>query len=587
VRCRWGGMFACARRAVLAGCAVQLLLAAGCTTDPPSAPRAELILRGGSVHDGSGRAAFDADVAISAGVIAAVGDLSDWSAEREIDARGLAVAPGFIDMHSHADLILLASRETQESSMGAKISQGVTTVIVGNCGLGAAPASAEAAPILASINGWMTPSGVALEPASVGEYLDTLQRQGVTLNVGTLVPHGPLRISARGMSAGEATPAEIERMRRRAREGLREGAFGLSAGLIYPPGMYSPTAELIALAHEVAAADALFSCHVRGSSRLLLPATEELIEIGRESGARVHHSHLEAVGREYWPVVSEVLAMEDRARAEGVAISHDVFPYTEAATMMAAVFPPSSLDGGIPQLLERLDERDSRRRIGHEIESRRPSWPPWVTDGWPHNLVAAVGWDGIRLASIGEGVSSDLTGRSVAELAQKQQRSPFDLVADLMVDHRGRVGQIVGEISGASDELEMLTSILRHPSAAIVSDAEDYGHGLPHPAHAGAFARALRWNREQGWESWPSWIRRMSGYPAELLGIKDRGLIRTGLRADLTLLDLERVSDRADWSTPRLRAEGISWVLINGEIAVGQGAYVGGLPGEVLRASPR
>lgn len=545
------------------------------------------MLRGAAVHDGTGRPAFTADVAVDGELIAAIGDLSGWSADREIDVRGLAVTPGFIDMHSHADLILLATQEVQQTSMAAKISQGVTTVIVGNCGLGAAPADEQASAILTSINGWMTPGDLRLGATSVGGYLDRLERQGVALNVGTLIPHGPLRISARGMQAGEATASEIESMRAATRRGLREGAFGLSAGLIYPPGIYSPTSELIALAREVAAADALFACHIRGSSSLLLPAAEELIEIGRSSGARVHHSHLEAVGREYWPGVAEVLALEDRARAEGIAISHDVFPYTDAATMMAAVFPPSALEGGLPRLIDRLAAETSRERIEREIESHRPSWPPWVEDGWPHNLVAAVGWDGIRVASVGDGAREDLTGRSVAALAAEDRRPAFDVVADLMIEHRGRVGQIVGEISGDGDEFEALEAILRHPAAAIVSDAEDYGRGLPHPAHAGAFARALRWNREHAWQDWPGWIRRMSGYPAELLGIVDRGVLLPGRRADLLVIDLRQVTDRADWSAPRRHAEGISWVLINGQIAVQNGSYVGGLPGAVLRAGRR
>jgi N-acyl-D-aspartate/D-glutamate deacylase len=504
---------------------------------------------------------------------------------REIDASGLVVAPGFVDLHSHADLIVLGPRPVQESLLGAKIAQGVTSIVVGNCGLGVAPATPEAARTLAGINGWMTPDGVAPGALSVGEYLDGLEQSGVALNVATLVPHGPLRISAMGLAGGEPTPAQLDEMRGRLAEALDAGALGLSTGLIYPPGMYATTDELVDLARVVAGRDALFTSHVRGSSETLLDATRELIEVARESGAAVHHSHLEAVGERHWPDVAAVLRLEDEARASGVRVSHDVFPYTRAATMMSAVFPPWALEGGVDELLRRLEEPRARERLRREIATSVPEWPPWTEGGWPHNLVGAVGWDGIVIASVGPAGPADLTGRSLADVAAERGADPFDVVADLMLAERGRVGQLVDEISGRGDRIDALLAILAHPAAAVISDAEDYGRGVPHPAHAGAFARALRLNRERGLVPLEEMVRRMTGYPAAIARLADRGVLREGAFADVVVFDAGRVADLADWDDPRRKASGVEWVIVNGRVVVERGEYRGGFAGRVLRAA--
>ena len=552
-----------------------------------SPPEVDLVIRGARLVDGTGAASRLADVAIKDGRIHAIGIFTNLEAGREIDATGLIASPGFIDLHSHADLILLAGSGRQQDLLAAKLAQGVTTVIVGNCGLGAAPATAEAAPVLAGINGWMTPDGVSTGAISIEEYLARLESDGVALNVGTLVPHGPVRISVMGLEAEPANEEQLEAMRRRVDESLRAGAFGLSAGLIYPPGMYSATDELVTLARVVATRDRLFTCHVRGSSETLLAATGELIEIARRSRARVHHSHLEAVGERFWPRIAEVLALEDEARAAGSRISHDVFPYTRAATMMSAIFPPWALEGGVPALLGRLEDPETSRRIRREMLERRPEWPPWQENGWAHNLVGAVGWNAIFVASVPPGGPTDLVGRNLAEIAAEQDRDPFDVVSELMISQQGRIGQLVGEISGRQTRLDALLSILAHPAAAVISDAEDYGRGTPHPAHAGAFVRALRLNRERALLPFEELVRKMTGYPASLIGLEDRGVIRPGAWADLVLFDPATVADRATWSEPRKIAQGIDLVILNGRIVVEDGRSIGGLHGRVLRAGGR
>ncbi|MCH7781289.1 MAG: amidohydrolase family protein, partial [Acidobacteria bacterium] len=445
--------------------------------DCDGANEVDTILRGAIVYDGTGSAGRRADIAIDDGAIVAIGSVPNLSGRQELDLDGRAIAPGFVDIHSHADLILLADEPDRNRLLEAKMRQGVTTIIVGNCGLGATPADEASATILDAVNAWMTPEHVAPGPMGIAEYLGRLEAAGLPLNVATLVPHGPLRIGAMGLSPGPPDETQARAIETALRESLEAGAYGLSVGLIYPPGMYSDTDELIALARIVVAADGLFAAHIRGSSETLAEATAELIAIARATNVRAHHSHLEAVGSSFWREIDQVLATEDGARSEGLAISHDVFPYTRAATMMSAIFPPWSLSGGIPELLERLKDPETRERIRTDLERRSPEWPPWRPGGWPHNLVGAVGWDGIYVASVGPTGPAHYVGRDLQTIAVGEGRDPYDVVADLMLSERGRVGPWVGEISGDEDVRDGLLTILAHPAAAVISDAEDYGKG--------------------------------------------------------------------------------------------------------------
>ena len=582
------------RLACLLVAACCWVTAPGCRTDRvDDAAESETTLEppvwivGGRIVDGTGAPAYPASLRLEAGRIAAIVPPSSASSipddAARIDADGLVVAPGFIDLHSHADLLLLADEPRRFAMLEAKIRQGVTTIVLGNCGLGAAPADDTSRSILAGVNGWMTPAGVEAAAWDTAGYLARLESQALPLHVATLVPHGPIRIGAMGLAPGRPSVAQLEAMQTTLRQSLEAGAYGLSVGLIYPPGMFSDTDELVALGQIVADVDGLFTAHVRGSSELLLPATEELLSIGRQTGVRLQHSHLEAVGDAFWPTIEQVLALEDQARAEGLTVGHDVFPYFRAATMMVAIFPPWALEGGVPALLQRLTDPTERRRIAMAMTGQTPRWPPWVNGGWPHNLVGAVGWDGILVAALPEDAPQDWVGRSLASIAAEQGSDPFDVVADLLLEHAGQVGQLVAEISGSDDHPAGLVRILRHPAGAVISDAEDYGRGMPHPAHAGAFARALRWNRERALISLEAMVHKMTGLPAQRLGLDERGTIQLGAIADLTLFDPERIADRADWNHPRAHAEGIERVLVAGQTVVHGSAYRPGAYGSVLR----
>jgi N-acyl-D-amino-acid deacylase len=426
----------------------------------------------------------------------------------------------------------------------------------------------------------MTPASYRWSWRGIGDYLSHLERVGLPMNVGTLAPHGPLRLGVHSLAPGETTGAERRLMAEALDEALEEGAFGLSAGLIYPPGMYTSSEELSFLAKRVARSGGLFTCHVRGSSETLLDAVSEILKIAQETGVRVHHSHAEAVGRRHWPKLDRFLEMEEAARAEGIRVSADMFPYTVAATMMLAIFPPWSLEGGLPHLMERLKDERERERIRVSIETVSPSWPPWREGGWPHNLVKAVGWDRIRVATVGSDRNRAAEGMTLEELGRARGRDPFDAISDLMIEEDGNVGQFVEDISGE----EGIAALVKQPEIAFITDANDYGKGKPHPAAYGSFPRVLgRYVRGERLLSLAEAVRRMTSLPSSILGLPDRGVLREGASADLVVFDPEAIEDRATLEEPRRRARGVDTVLVNGKAVYRAGALTGALPGVSLR----
>lgn len=543
----------------------------------------DLIIEQARIIDGTGQPAYTADVAVEGARIAAIGQLKG-SAGRRIDARRLTLLPGLIDPHSHADLIFPLAPARQAELLRGKLAQGITTTLIGNCGLGCAPVrNGETEALLRAVNAWMTPEPTDWNWRGLGEFLSHLESNGTVMNVGTLAPHGPIRMSAMGLAKGSPSRPQMKRMREMVEESLREGAFGLSTGLIYPPGMYSAPDELTDLARIVARYDRIYTSHIRGSSETLIPAVKELIEIGRTTGARVHHSHNEAVGRAHWGKIDRVLAMEDAAEREGVRLSFDMFPYTAAATMMIAIYPPWALEGGIPQLIDRLKNPRLRRRIEREIERRRPSWPPWKESGWPHNLVKATGWEAIAIGYVAGRKNKRFENRNLIELARLTGKSPFDAISDLIVEEEGQVSMFIFEVSGDRDEQTYLEKFARHRLCAFCTDAEDYGRGLPHPAAYGAFPRILsRFVGPPPALSLEAAVHRMTQYPATLFGIKDRGLIRPGAFADLLLCDPRKINDRATYKNSRRQATGIDRIIINGSEVYEEGGLKN-ICGMVLR----
>ncbi len=542
----------------------------------------DLIISNASIIDGTGQTAYCADLAIKKNRISAIGQLQNLKSKHRIDAGKYSLIPGIIDPHSHADLIFPLAPQRQSELLRGKLSQGITTTIVGNCGLGCTPiGNPEAEEILRAVNGWMTPEPMKWAWHTIGEYLDFLDNHGVALNVATLVPHGPIRISAMGLSKGKPSRSNLKAMRTLTEQAMKDGALGLSSGLIYPPGMYSEAAELQTLAQIVKAFDGIYTSHIRGSSETLIPAVKELLDVARSTGVRVHHSHNEAVGRKHWSKIDRVLAMEEKAMREGLRVSFDMFPYTAAATMMIAIYPPWALEGGVDSLIERLQDKATREKIRRDIQQQKSSCQP---DGWPHNLVRASGWKEIFIGYVASHKNKRYEKLNLLELAKLTNKEPFDAISDLIVAERGQISMLIFEVSGEHESRVLLSKFAKHPLSAFCTDAEEYGRGIPHPAAYGAFPKILsRFVREDRTLTFEEAIRKMTSYPAQIFGLKDRGIIRAGAFADLVLIDAEKVKDRATYAHPHRLATGIQTVIINGKISWENGAMKDATTGTTIR----
>lgn len=547
--------------------------------------RYDLLLTNGRLVDGLGGPPVDADVAIANGRIAELGNLEGAHADRVIDVGRAVVAPGFIDIHSHCDFILPLSDQAEFLKPFA--AQGITTLVVGNCGYAPAPINPETAGLMQAYTAFIKPRDLEWHWRTFGEYLGYLETHGVFLNTIPLAAHGALRIAAMGFDARPPTELELEEMKNHLAECLDSGAFGLSCGLIYAPGMFASTDELAALGEMLRPHDALFTFHVRGSSETLLPAAHEVVSVAKQAGVRVQHSHLEAFGKRFWPKVEETLSLHEQARDEGVDHGFDVIPYTAANTTFLAILPPWSLDGGVPKLLGRLRDSKTRAKIKRDVEKVIPEWPTWRRGGWPHNLVEATGWENVWIMWVESEKNKSCEGKSLATLAEELSKDPFDVAADLILEEDGHVTALYLGVSGDLDHEWALRQILQHPRASIETDAFSLGRGKPHPALFGSFPKVLgRYVREEKLMTLEDAVRKMTSLSAERFGLKDRGHLAKGTWADITVFDPDTVSDKTTYLDPDRPPDGIDYVLVNGTVIADHGEVdVDTLSGAVICAN--
>ncbi len=541
-----------------------------------------LVINNVRVADGLGNPSYYADVGIKGDSIVKIGRIETEEAEKTIDGKGEVLAPGFIDMHSHSEMIFV--NDNQVELLEGKVRQGITTEIMGNCGISVSPVQEILKPILETSVGWMTPAKVPWEWNSMEEYLDLVENKRPLVNVGTLTGHGAIRAHVKKFSGGTSSLQDIRQMQDLLRETFEQGSYGLSSGLIYAPGMFADTNELIELCKIVAEYDRIYTSHIRGSSETAIEAEQEIIAIGEQAGCRVHRSHYEAFGKGNWHKIQHTLKMDEDARKRGIAMTFDMFPYTAAMTMMIAIYPPWSLDGGWPNFVQRMRDSRTRRRIEKDIENVTPEWPTWPQGSWPHNLVKASGWENVFVGYIPGEKNKKFEGLNLVELGKELQKSPFDAITDLLLEEEGAISQLIFGVSGDRVNDGPMKSILTHPLGGYATDAIDIGRGKPHPASYGAYPRILgRYVREQELLSLEDAIRRMTSFPANLLGLRNRGIISEGFFADLVIFDASKIIDRATYENPRQFAEGIDYVIINGRILLEKGDLKGIRPGRVLR----
>jgi N-acyl-D-amino-acid deacylase len=522
----------------------------------------DILIRDGTAIDGTGQPARRADVAIAGERIEAVGLLSGASAARVIDATGHVVAPGFVDMHSHADFVL-PGLPTADS----KVHQGFTLEVVGNCGASPAPLTPARRQDIIDTSALTLPA-LAWDWTTFRSYLDGLTRQGISINVAPLVGHGTIRLVVMGPDDARPTADVIHAMAREVRRAMDEGAVGLSTGLIYAPGVFADTDELVALARAAGQAGGFYASHVRGEGDTLLPAIAEAIDVGRRASVPVEISHLKAAGRSNWPKMAQAIKLIEAARAEGLDVTADMYPYPAGSTALSALLPAWVHAGGRDALLARLADGADRARIQAALVG-----PGMARD---------AGWDGVVIA--GCPARPEYEGQTLARIAAGLGISPDEAVIEVLRQAKGDADMILFMMSEDNVALG-----LGRPWVMIGSDGEGraargpYATGKPHPRNYGTCPRLLgHYVRDRGLLSLPEAIRKLTSLPAGKLGLRDRGRLEPGAVADVVVFDPATIADAATFAEPHRYPDGVPWVLVNGEPVIAGGQHTGRRPGRVL-----
>lgn len=525
-----------------------------------------VLLRGGLLIDGSGRPGARRDLAFNGRQIVAPDRIDPGDAE-VVDVEGLAVSPGFIDVHTHSDAITL-----QEGGQAGELSlaaarQGVTLEIVGNCGYSMfpGPTREELRPQLDELG-----SAIFGEPCrghdTLAEYAASQRLVGRVNHLATLVGHSTLRTAVSGFAQRTLRDDELDRMLALLDAALAGGAVGWSSGLIYPPGSYAPRDELIAMARVSTRHGVPYVTHMRDEMRGVVDALGEALEIAGASGSPLHLSHHKTAGKYAAGKSRATLEMMDEARARGLDVTCDVYPYTAGSTNLHAMLPPWTAEGGLGALLERITDPLIREQIRHDIEAGTPGW---------ENTVGNGGWHLIDVASAPH--RPETLGKSIAELAAATRQDPLDFALDLLLAEDG----LVTIISRTVEEADM-RRILAHPGTMIGSDGVPRG-GKPHPRWAGTFARVLgNYVREEGVLELEEAVRRMTALPARRFGLAGRGSLDIGGIADLVVFDPERIADRATFADPLLPPVGVERVFVSGQQVFCGGYVSAARPGEVV-----
>jgi N-acyl-D-amino-acid deacylase len=528
----------------------------------------DVLIQGGRVIDGSGAPAFAADVGIAGDRIAEVGALQGRAAARTIDAGGLVVCPGFIDMHTHSDVQLLAHPEHD-----CKVRQGVTLDVIGQDGLGYAPTTpAVMEQLRKQLAGWNDdPPDFDWSFRTVGEYLARFDERAA-INVAYLAPHGTIRMAAMGMENRAATTSELATMKRLVAEAMDEGAVGLSSGLTYVPGMFASDDELVELCKVLAPYGGYYCPHHRNYGLRALEAYGACFDIARRANVPLHLAHAHVSFECNRGRAGELVAMIDGARTSGMEVSFDAYPYVAAATYLHAVLPGWASEGGLAATVARLRDPSLRERLATELERTG-------SDGF-HDLT--VDWTKIVISGVRRDQHRPFVGLSVDRAASVAGKRAVDFVCDLLADEELGVSALLH--IGIEDNVR---TMLAHPAQMGGSDGILVG-GRPHPRGWGTFARYLAvYLRELGLVGWEEMVRRLTGAAAARLGLADRGLLRPGMAADVVCLDTETVRDTATYEDPRSYPEGIPYVLVNGKFVVSDGRHTGALPGRALRKHRR
>jgi N-acyl-D-amino-acid deacylase len=533
----------------------------------------DVLIKDGFIVDGVSSRWLRADVGVCEGKIVKIGRIPTSKADIVIDARGLTVAPGFIDIHSHSDITALIYPGAE-----SKVYQGVATEVVGNCGLSPAPVNRDNLPLLkhyldsffGKVSEYLSWTWITIK-----EYYEEVMRQGVSVNMAPLVGHGAIRIAVMGFEQREPSSGELNSMRDLVRQAMEDGVFGMSVGLAYPPGLFAKTDELVELAKIVGEYGGVFASHIRNEGAGVFEAISEAVRIGREANVSVEISHIKVMGRGNWGRSSEIIKTIEEARRSGVDVAADQYPYTAGQTGLYAILPPWVQEGGIKKLIERINNPSIQDRIRRDMEEG--------VDGW-RSIASEVGWDNIVVASVNTDRNKPLEGRTISQIANIWNLDPLKTVFKLLTDEGGSVSIIL--FYGCEDDLK---SFLSRRWVMIGSDhngvrvGEGPLGGIQHPRAYGAFPRVIaKYVREDVVLSLGEAIRRMTSLPAKKLKLRNRGVIREGMWADIVVFDALKLVDKATYQNPAIYAEGVEYLLVNGVLVVEKGKHTGARPGKIL-----
>ncbi len=528
----------------------------------------DLLIRNGTIYDGSGGAPFTGDIAVLGDQIVGVGNVTGVTARRTVDARGLAIAPGFINMLSWATESLLHDGRSQSD-----IRQGVTLEVMGE-GWSMGPLNPQMKEAIAKDQGDIK---YPVEWTTLDEYLRFLVSRKISCNVASFVGPETLRIHEIGHEDRAPTAAELARMQALTRTAMREGALGIASSLIYAPGFYAKTEELIALCKVAAEYDGLYISHLRSEGNQFIEALDELLTIAREAKIRAEVYHLKAAGQANWPKLDAVIAKIEAARASGLAITADMYTYTAGQTGLDAAMPPWVQEGGYSDWADRLRDPAIRARVRHEMST--------PTDKWENLYLAAGSADRVILVGFKNEKLKPLTGKTLAEVAKLRGKSPEDTAMDLVIEDGSRVGAVYFLMSD-----ENVRKQIKLPWVSFCSDSPSLApegvflKSSTHPRAYGTFARLIgRYVRDVKLIPLADAIRRLTSFPAENLRIKQRGWLRPGYFADIVAFDPARVQDHATFEQPHQYSTGVAHVWVNGEQVLRDGEHTGAKPGQVVR----
>ena len=524
----------------------------------------DIVIKNVQIYAGDGKQPIEADIAIDNGKIVSIGHM-DCECQQVIDGTGQAACPGFIDMHSHSDLRVMHQPTPEE-----KLRQGITTELYGQDGLGVAPMrrkdAGTMATLVSGLNGYIDDNDWCWD--SFAGYLEKLETYSLPVNAAVLASHGPIRMQVLGMSDRQPDARETHALSDILEQALDEGAFGFSTGLIYPPCSFAGTEELVAYNKVAARHNAPFVVHQRDEGYRIRQSFTELLEITRQTGVHLHVSHLQANGRINWHLMDEVLSMADRHINEGGRISWDRYPYIAGCTVLSAVLPQWTFADGTEALIKNLTEPDYRQKIHDEFEKDLEHW---------NNRSITIGWHNIFVTSVQTEGNKWMEGKHIAELSDITRKHPVDVLCDVLAEEKLAVTMVI--FYGSEDVLE---KVLTHPAATIGTDGV-YA-SKPHPRLFGCYPRFINeFVNKRKLLTMSEAIRKMTSYPASLLGIKDRGLLKEGYWADVVMMTPEKVRDKATYEDPSQFSDGINTVIVNGKISVLNGSFTGKLGGKVLR----